>query len=51
MSLATLVDEGKLEWDTPVRNYLPWFAMHDDMATERITARDLRHPPVGPSTI
>ena len=41
MSLATLVDEGKLDWDTSVRNYLPWFAMYDQFTTERITPRDL----------
>jgi CubicO group peptidase (beta-lactamase class C family) len=41
MTFATLVDEGKLDWETPVRSYLPWFAMHDQMATERMTPRDL----------
>jgi CubicO group peptidase (beta-lactamase class C family) len=41
MTLATLVDEGKLDWDTPVRHYLPWFEMHDPFATDRITPRDL----------
>jgi CubicO group peptidase (beta-lactamase class C family) len=39
--LAILVDEGKLDWDTPVRNYLPAFQMHDPVASERMTARDL----------
>jgi CubicO group peptidase (beta-lactamase class C family) len=41
LSMATLVDEGKLDWDTPVRHYFPWFAMHDPFASERITPRDL----------
>src|SRR5690606_25286845 len=35
------VDEGKLQWDAPVKQYLPWFRMHDDVATLRITPRDL----------
>lgn len=39
--LGTLVDEGKLEWDRPVREYLPWFRLQDPYATERMTARDL----------
>lgn len=41
MALASLVDEGKLDWDTPVRHYLPWFEMHDAFATNRMTPRDL----------
>lgn len=39
--LAMLVDEGKLDWDTPVREYLPWFRLHDPVATELITTRDM----------
>src|SRR5205085_2829425 len=39
--LGTLVDEGKLEWDKPVRNYIPWFKLYDPSATERLTVRDL----------
>ncbi len=41
MGLAILADEGKLDWDTPVRTYLPAFRMHDPVATERMTPRDL----------
>ncbi len=33
MGLAILADEGKLDWDTPVRTYLPAFRMHDHVAT------------------
>ncbi len=40
-ALATLVDEGKLEWDKPVVNYLPGLQLYDQSATQRITARDL----------
>jgi CubicO group peptidase (beta-lactamase class C family) len=39
--LATLADEGKLEWDVPVRRYMPEFRLHDPVASERISARDL----------
>ncbi|MEM6769060.1 MAG: serine hydrolase [Bacteroidota bacterium] len=38
---ALLVDEGKLEWDKPVREYMPDFRMYDDFATEEMTAVDL----------
>ncbi|HEV3309547.1 MAG TPA: serine hydrolase [Chloroflexota bacterium] len=41
MALGTLVDEGKLDWDAPVRQYIPWFQLHDPMASERISVRDL----------
>jgi CubicO group peptidase (beta-lactamase class C family) len=40
-SLGVLVDQGKLEWDKPVRDYLPDFKMWDPFATERMTTRDL----------
>jgi CubicO group peptidase (beta-lactamase class C family) len=40
-ALATLVDEGKLDWDKPVREYLPWFGMYDPVATELINVRDM----------
>ncbi len=39
--MGTLVDEGKLDWDTPVRTYLPGLRMSDPIATESITPRDL----------
>jgi CubicO group peptidase (beta-lactamase class C family) len=41
MCLALLVDEGKLEWDQPVRKYLPNFKLVDPHATELMTPRDL----------
>jgi CubicO group peptidase (beta-lactamase class C family) len=40
-SLGVLVDQGKLDWDKPVRDYLPDFKMWDPFATERMTPRDL----------
>lgn len=41
ITVALMVDEKKLEWDRPVREYLPWFRMYDPVATELITPRDL----------
>lgn len=41
MSLCMLVDEGKLELDTPIKQYLPSFRVYDAYATERMTPRDL----------
>lgn len=40
-ALAILVDEGKLDWDTPVRHYFPAFKLADPVATERTTVRDM----------
>ena len=40
-ALGILVDDGKLDWDKPVREYLPAFRLHDPVATERMTPRDL----------
>ena len=39
--VAALVDDGLLEWEVPLRKYLPGFAMHDPVATERLTVLDL----------
>ncbi len=36
-----LVDEGRLELDTPVRTYLPEFRIGDESAAEAITVRQL----------
>lgn len=41
MLLGQLVDEGRLDWDKPVRTWLPDFALRDPMATEQMTPRDL----------
>jgi len=39
--LGTLADEGKVEWEKPLRNYIPWFKLYDPVATERLSVRDL----------
>lgn len=41
MALGMLVDEGKLDWDKPVREYLPSFTLFEPFAGERMTPRDL----------
>jgi CubicO group peptidase (beta-lactamase class C family) len=41
MLLGILVEEGKLAWDEPLRNYLPDFHLHDEAATAAFTPRDL----------
>ena len=39
--VALLHNEGRLDWTKPVRDYLPEFRLHDPVATERLTIRDL----------
>jgi CubicO group peptidase (beta-lactamase class C family) len=41
VGLAMLVDEGRLDWTKPVRDYVPEFRLHDPIATDRVTVRDL----------
>jgi CubicO group peptidase (beta-lactamase class C family) len=40
-ALGILVDEGKLDWDDPVIDYLPEFRMYDPWVTREFTIRDL----------
>lgn len=40
-ALGTLVDQGRIEWDKPVVDYLPWFRMYDPDVTRRLSVRDL----------
>ena len=39
--VALLHNEGRLDWSKPVHDYIPEFRLHDAVATERITVRDL----------
>lgn len=39
--LAILVDDGVLEWDRPVRDYLPDFELMDPLVTQQMTVRDM----------
>jgi CubicO group peptidase (beta-lactamase class C family) len=38
---ATVVDEGRLDWDKPIFNYLPEFVGYDPYMTRWLTERDL----------
>jgi len=40
-ALARLVDQGKLDFDAPVRTYLSDFRVDDEDASERITVKHL----------
>jgi CubicO group peptidase (beta-lactamase class C family) len=39
--LAVLMDEGRLDWKKPVREYIPEFRLHDSIASDLVTVRDL----------
>src|SRR5438132_5615277 len=39
--LALLMDERRMDWKKPVRDYIPEFRLHDPVATDRVTVRDL----------
>jgi CubicO group peptidase (beta-lactamase class C family) len=39
--LALLMDERRLDWKKPVRDYIPEFRLHDAVAADRVTVRDL----------
>jgi CubicO group peptidase (beta-lactamase class C family) len=41
MGIALLVDRGKLDWDTPVIEYMPEFILQDPYATRHVTIRDM----------
>src|SRR6266481_6189936 len=40
-TLGMEMDEGKVDWDKPVRDYLPMFKMFDPVLTEQMQIRDL----------
>jgi CubicO group peptidase (beta-lactamase class C family) len=39
--MGMLSDEKRLDWDKPIRTYLPDFELHDEVATRLITPLDL----------
>jgi CubicO group peptidase (beta-lactamase class C family) len=39
-TLGALALQGKVDWDGPVREYLPHFCLYDPVATEHMTPRD-----------
>jgi CubicO group peptidase (beta-lactamase class C family) len=40
-ALAMLADDGKLKWDDPVREHVPFFRLADPLADGQVTLRDL----------
>ncbi len=46
-AIATLVDEGKMRWDDPVRRWLPYVEFSDSYRTANVTIRDLLSHRVG----
>ena len=40
-AIAQLVEQGKLQWDDKVIDYLPYFRMYDDYVTNHFTITDL----------
>ena len=40
-AVGALVDDGLLEWDRPLQDYLPGLRLHDPMVTGRVTITDL----------
>ncbi len=40
-SVGLLVDDGIIDWNTPIKTYMPDFKMYDEFATQEMTAIDL----------
>jgi len=41
LAVIQLVEAGKLDLDAPVQHYIPWFHVHDNVASSIITVRHL----------
>ena len=41
MLAAQAIDEGLLDWDAPIKNYIPWFEMKDEYAGNNLSVRDM----------
>lgn len=41
LTLGILVDEGKINWDDKVKDYLPYFELYTPYVTDNFTIRDL----------
>jgi len=42
--VAMLVDDGTMDWDAPIKRYLPNFEVYDQYVTQRHLDRDHRLP-------
>jgi len=49
-ALATLVDDGKLDWNDPVRKYLPYFKLYNEYVSNETRIRDVLSHRVGLGT-
>jgi CubicO group peptidase (beta-lactamase class C family) len=50
LAVMQLVEAGKIDLDTPVQEYLPWFELADKRASAEITVRNLLNQTTGIST-
>lgn len=50
LAIMQLAEAGKLDLDAPVRRYLPWFRVADEVASREITVRHLLNQTSGLST-
>src|SRR5215211_3140876 len=50
LAIMQLVEAGKVELDTPVQRYIPWFRVADEEASAQITVRHLLNQTSGLST-
>ena len=41
LAMAILVDDGKMDWDDPVRKHVEFFHLSDPLADSQVTLRDL----------
>ncbi|MTK11510.1 MAG: serine hydrolase [Clostridiaceae bacterium] len=41
LAVGMLVEEGKLQWDTPIKNYIPHFEMKNRYVGEHLTIKDM----------
>lgn len=40
-AMAMLVDDGKMNWDDPVRKHVPYFRLSDPLASDNVALRDI----------
>ena len=40
-ALGLLVDEGVVDWDVPVRTFMPEFRLYDSVASDKVSLRDM----------
>jgi CubicO group peptidase (beta-lactamase class C family) len=43
LAIAQLAEQGKLDLNTPVQTYIPWFRVADESASAQITLNHLLH--------